>query len=234
MAKSSILGYPRIGKHRELKRAVEGFWSGKIDEAELAQTAREIRRAAWQTQADAGIDLIPCNDFSYYDQVLDTICLTGLVPSRFGDPGETVGLTTYFAMARGNDEASALELTKWFDTNYHYLVPEFDAGTPRLASTKIFDEFAEATELLGRPAKPVLLGPVSFLLLGKHHTKSLPEHLNELLPVYREILARLGAAGAEWVQIDEPTLVQDRDGCRARPLQDRLRRPEQGLGPSKI
>ncbi len=210
MAKSSILGYPRIGKHRELKRAVEGFWSGKIDEAELAQTAREIRRAAWQTQADAGIDLIPCNDFSYYDQVLDTICLTGLVPSRFGDPSETVGLTTYFAMARGNDEASALELTKWFDTNYHYLVPEFDAGTPRLASTKIFDEFAEATELLGRPAKPVLLGPVSFLLLGKHHTKSLPEHLNELLPVYREILTRLGAAGAEWVQIDEPTLVQDR------------------------
>ncbi len=213
MAKSSILGYPRIGKHRELKKAVEGFWSGKIGEAELAETAREIRRAAWQAQADAGIDLIPCNDFSYYDQVLDTICLTGLVPARYGDVGDTVSLSTYFAMARGDDNAPALELTKWFDTNYHYLVPEFDAGTPRLASTKIFDEFAEATAQLGRPAKPVLLGPVSLLLLGKHHTKSLPEHLSELLPVYREVLSRLGQAGAEWVQIDEPTLVQDRSAA---------------------
>ncbi len=210
MAKSTILGYPRIGKHRELKKAVEGFWAGKIDEAALAQTASEIRRAAWQAQADAGLDLIACNDFSYYDQVLDTICLTGLVPSRFGSQGETVDLATYFAMARGNDEAAALELTKWFDTNYHYLVPEFDAGTPRLASSKIFDEFAEATAQIGRPAKPVLLGPVSFLLLGKHYTKSLSEHLAELLPVYREVLSRLGRAGAEWLQIDEPTLVQDR------------------------
>ena len=210
MAKSSILGYPRIGKHRELKKAVEGFWSGKIGEAELEQTAREIRKAAWKAQADAGLDLIPCNDFSYYDQVLDTICLTGLIPSRYGDVGDNVDLGTYFAMARGDDEAPALELTKWFDTNYHYLVPEFDAGTPRLASTKIFDEFNEATTQLGSPAKPVLLGPVSFLLLGKHYTKSLAEHLSELLPVYREVLSRLGQAGAEWVQIDEPTLVQDR------------------------
>ena len=96
MAKSSILGYPRIGKHRELKKAVEGFWSGKIDEAELAQTAREIRHAAWRTQAEAGIDLIPCNDFSYYDQVLDTICLTGLVPSRFGDPRRDRRVTHLF------------------------------------------------------------------------------------------------------------------------------------------
>jgi 5-methyltetrahydropteroyltriglutamate--homocysteine methyltransferase len=210
MAKSSILGYPRIGKHRELKKAVEGFWAGKIGEPELAATAKEIRRAAWKAQSDAGLDLIPCNDFSYYDQVLDTICLTGLVPARYGDVGETVDLATYFAMARGDDRAPALELTKWFDTNYHYLVPEFDAGTPRLASTKIFDEFAEATEQLGRPAKPVLLGPVSLLLLGKHYTKPLPEHLAELLPVYREVLTRLGQAGAEWIQIDEPTLVQDR------------------------
>lgn len=210
MAKSSILGYPRIGKHRELKRAVERFWSGKIDESELARTASEIRQAAWTAQNDAGLDLIPCNDFSYYDQVLDTICLTGLVPSRYGEIGDTVDLATYFAMARGDDRAPALELTKWFDTNYHYLVPEFDAGTPRLASTKIFDEFKEASEILGLPAKPVLLGPVSFLLLGKHYTKSPAEHLSELLPVYREILSRLGQAGAEWMQIDEPTLVQDR------------------------
>jgi 5-methyltetrahydropteroyltriglutamate--homocysteine methyltransferase len=210
MAKSSILGYPRIGKHRELKKAVEAFWSGKIGEAELAQTASEIRKAAWDAQSAAGIDLIPANDFSYYDQVLDTICLMGLVPARYGEVGETVDLQTYFAMARGNDDAPALELTKWFDTNYHYLVPEFDAGTPRLASSKIFDEYAEASAHLGRPAKPVLLGPVSFLLLGKHHTKSLDAHLSELLPVYETVLSRLGAAGAEWLQIDEPTLVQDR------------------------
>jgi 5-methyltetrahydropteroyltriglutamate--homocysteine methyltransferase len=210
MARSSILGYPRIGKQRELKKAIESFWSGKVGEAELAETAREIRRAAWDVQARAGIDLIPANDFSYYDQVLDAICLTGLVPERFGQPGQTVDLHTYFAMARGSAHAPALELTKWFDTNYHYLVPEFDAGTPRLASTKPLDELAEATAQLGRPAKPVLIGPVSLLLLGKHRNRSLKQHLDGLLPVYREVLTRLGRAGAEWVQIDEPTLVQDR------------------------
>ena len=210
MAKSSILGYPRIGKHRELKKAIEAFWAGKLGESDLAQTASEIRATAWDAQVSAGLDLIVCNDFSYYDQVLDTICLTGLVPARYGTVGETVDLKTYFAMARGNDEAPALELTKWFDTNYHYLVPEFDAGTPRLASSKIFDEFAEASAHLGHAAKPVLLGPVSFLLLGKHYTKSLDEHLADLLPVYETVLSRLGQAGAEWLQIDEPTLVQDR------------------------
>ena len=210
MAKSSILGYPRIGKHRELKKAVEGFWAGKSTADQLAETARDIRRAAWGVQQRSGIDLIPANDFSYYDQMLDTICLTGLVPSRFGSPSGNVDLATYFAMARGADDTPALELTKWFDTNYHYLVPEFNAGTPRLASDKPFAEFAEATAQLGRPAKPVLIGPVSFLLLGKHHARALPEHLRELLPIYAEVLARLARVGAEWVQIDEPTLVQDR------------------------
>ncbi|MBX6341829.1 MAG: 5-methyltetrahydropteroyltriglutamate--homocysteine S-methyltransferase, partial [Thermomicrobiaceae bacterium] len=119
MAKSSILGYPRIGKHRELKRAVEGYWASAIGQEELSQAGREIRQAAWDAQRRAGIDLIPTNDFSYYDQVLDTICLLGLVPDRFGWSGETVDLDTYFAMARGSDRAPALELTKWFDTNYH-------------------------------------------------------------------------------------------------------------------
>jgi len=213
MAKSSILGYPRIGKHRELKKAVEGFWAGKSTADQLAETARDIRRAAWGVQQRSGIDLIPANDFSYYDQMLDTICLTGLVPSRFGSPSGNVDLATYFAMARGADDTPALELTKWFDTNYHYLVPEFNAGTPRLASDKPFAEFAEATAQLGRPAKPVLIGPVSFLLLGKHHTRALPEHLRELLPIYAEVLARLARVGAEWVQIDEPTLVQDRSAA---------------------
>ncbi len=210
MAKSSILGYPRIGKHRELKWAVESFWAGKIDEAALQQAGRTVRQAAWAAQKAAGIDLIPCNDFSFYDQVLDAVCLVGLIPPRFGPPGPAVSLSTYFAMARGAPGIVALELTKWFDTNYHYLVPEFDAPVAGIASSKPFDEFAEATAQLGRPAKPVLLGPVSLLLLGKRHTKPLAQHLRELLPVYAEVLGQLGREGAEWVQIDEPVLVQDR------------------------
>ncbi len=210
MAKSSVLGYPRIGKQRELKRALERYWAGESDETALLETARAVRRAAWQVQRDAGIDLIPCNDFSLYDHVLDAICLVGLVPERFGPPEPEITLSTYFAMARGKPGVPALELTKWFDTNYHYLVPEFDAVTPRLASTKPFEEFAEATEFLGRPAKPVLLGPLSLLLLGKRHVRSLAEHLETLLPIYQEVLERLAVAGAEWVQLDEPVLVQDR------------------------
>ncbi|MCX2726576.1 5-methyltetrahydropteroyltriglutamate--homocysteine S-methyltransferase [Thermomicrobium sp. 4228-Ro] len=210
MARSSVLGYPRIGKRRDLKRALERYWAGESDEAALLQTARSVRRAAWEVQREAGIDLIPCNDFSLYDHVLDTICLLGLVPERFGPPEPEVSLSTYFAMARGRPGAPALELTKWFDTNYHYLVPEFDGPAPRLASAKPFEEFVEATEFLGKPAKPVLLGPLSLLLLGKRHRRPLDEHLDALLSVYREVLERLAAAGAEWVQMDEPVLVQDR------------------------
>lgn len=210
MAKSSLLGYPRIGKQRELKRALERYWAGESDEANLLATGRAVREAAWRVQRDAGIDLIPCNDFSFYDHVLDTICLVGLVPERFGPPEPEVSFRTYFAMARGAPGIPALELTKWFDTNYHYLVPEFDAPGPRLASAKPFEEFAEATAFLGRPAKPVLLGPLSLLLLGKRHTRPLVEHLDQLKPIYIEVLERLARAGAEWVQIDEPVLVQDR------------------------
>jgi 5-methyltetrahydropteroyltriglutamate--homocysteine methyltransferase len=210
MAQSSVLGYPRIGKQRELKRALERYWAGEADAAALQETARAVREAAWRVQFQAGIDQIPCNDFSLYDHVLDTICLVGLVPSRFGSAEPEVSLPTYFAMARGAPGVPALELTKWFDTNYHYLVPEFDAPGPRLASAKPFLEFAEATSLLGRPAKPVLLGPISLLLLGKYHQRPLREHLEQLLPIYQEVLERLARAGAEWVQMDEPVLVQDR------------------------
>lgn len=210
MAKSSLLGYPRIGKQRELKRALERYWAGESDEANLLATGRAVREVAWRVQRDAGIDLIPCNDFSFYDHVLDTICLVGLVPERFVPPEPEVSFRTYFAMARGAPGIPALELTKWFDTNYHYLVPEFDAPGPRLASAKPFEEFAEATAFLGRPAKPVLLGPLSLLLLGKRHTRPLIEHLDQLVPIYIEVFERLARAGAEWVQIDEPVLVQER------------------------
>jgi 5-methyltetrahydropteroyltriglutamate--homocysteine methyltransferase len=210
MAQSSILGYPRIGRNRELKRAIERFWSGRNQEQDVIDTAAEIRKAAWTIQAEHGIDQIPVNDFSYYDQVLDTICLTGLVPERYNFNDSHVDIETYFAMARGAHGQPALELTKWFDTNYHYLVPEFDAGTPRLASDKPFVEFDEAKATLGRAPKPVLVGPVTLLLLGKSHTKSPAEHLADLLPIYAEVLSKLADAGAEWVQIDEPTLVEDR------------------------
>jgi 5-methyltetrahydropteroyltriglutamate--homocysteine methyltransferase len=168
MALATIPGYPRIGKRRELKRALEGYWSSKRTAEELQETASAIRRANWEAQTAAGLELIPVNDFSLYDQVLDTCALVGAVPPRFGWAGDTVDLDLLFAMARGgagDEPARAMELTKWFDTNYHYLVPEFSVDqTFRLASDKPFAELAEA-QAAGIPAKPVLLGPITFLLL---------------------------------------------------------------------
>jgi 5-methyltetrahydropteroyltriglutamate--homocysteine methyltransferase len=219
MTISANLGFPRIGRNRELKRALEGYWSGKIDQTELNSVGRQLRRDNWQLQRDAGIDHIPSNDFSYYDQVLDTCAMVGAVPHRYGWAGGTVDLDLYFAMARGVQEAqggrdvTAMEMTKWFDTNYHYIVPEFWADQEfSLASEKVIDEFNEALEL-GIRTRPVLLGPVSFLLLGKVREGDLEpiEFLDRLLPVYEEILKRLADSGAEWVQIDEPCLVLDLD-----------------------
>ncbi len=169
MAISTNLGYPRIGRNRELKKATEAYWSGKTSREDLERTAAELRAQAWRTQADAGIQLIPSNDFSYYDQVLDTIALTGAVPQNYAWDGEKVDIDTYFAMARGSVERDlpALEMTKWFNSNYHYIVPEFRRGqTFSLSSSKPFDEFLEAKSL-GHVTKPVLVGPVTFLLLGK-------------------------------------------------------------------
>ncbi|HEX8916939.1 MAG TPA: 5-methyltetrahydropteroyltriglutamate--homocysteine S-methyltransferase, partial [Chloroflexota bacterium] len=216
MAQANSLGYPRIGKQRELKRATEGFWAGKVSTGELADTAAAIRQAGWETQRRAGIDLIPSNDFSLYDHVLDTITLTGAVPERYRWDGETVDLDTYFAMARGAQrqglDVTALEMTKWFDTNYHYLVPELTPDqTFRLASRKPFEEFDQARSL-GLLTKPVLLGPVSFLLLAKSRVEGFRplDLLDHLLPVYRQVIEELAAIGARWIQLDEPCFVQDR------------------------
>jgi 5-methyltetrahydropteroyltriglutamate--homocysteine methyltransferase len=230
MARANNLGYPRMGKHRELKRATEGYWSGKVSANELSSTAASIRQANWETERDAGIELIPSNDFSLYDQMLDTIALVGAVPQRYhrhdgfqtGWDGEMVELDTYFAMARGAQkeglDVTALEMTKWFDTNYHYLVPELAPHQQfRLASTKPFDEFEQAKEL-GIVTKPVLIGPVSFLLLskgrladGSHPDDFEPlDLLERLLPVYQQVIGRLAELGAEWIQLDEPCFVQDR------------------------
>jgi 5-methyltetrahydropteroyltriglutamate--homocysteine methyltransferase len=211
MAQTTNLGYPRIGKHRELKRVIERYWGGKATEDEVREVAAGIRQANWQTQLDAGIDLIPCNDFTYYDHMLDTACLFGLVPERFNHTaGEPVSLATYSQMARGGDGVAAQEMTKWFDTNYHYLVPEFNGPAPQLTGNAPVDAYNEAKAVVGDKAKPVLVGPLTFVLLGKHHTKSIAEHVNDLLPLYQQVLTSLAEAGAEWVQIDEPCLVQDR------------------------
>ncbi len=217
MATASNLGFPRIGPKRELKKALEEHWSGKCTEAELLETGRSLRRANWLLQREAGLQSIPSNDFSLYDHVLDTAAMLGAVPARYKWSGDTVDLRTYFAMARGLQDpaagldAPAMEMTKWFDTNYHYIVPEFEPGqTFKLASTKPIDEFEEA-KALDIPTRPVLVGPLTFLLLGKAHDKSVKrlEFLDLLMPVYEEVLKHLAAAGAEWVQLDEPCLVLD-------------------------
>ncbi|MCS6928407.1 MAG: 5-methyltetrahydropteroyltriglutamate--homocysteine S-methyltransferase [Saprospiraceae bacterium] len=211
-----ILGYPRIGKKRELKKACELYWANKADQRTLLDVAREVRVQNWLTQKEIGIDLIPVNDFSLYDQVLDMTLLLGVVPERYKPLLERLSLLDlYFAMARGYQkddfDVIAMEMTKWFDTNYHYIVPEFIKDqTFRILSTKVFDEFLEAKQL-GINAKPVLIGPISYLLLGKEKQEGFRriDLAEALLPVYIQVLQRLRALGAEWVQVDEPYLVLD-------------------------
>lgn len=212
------LGYPRIGSQRELKKAAEQYWAGKLSAQQLMQTAGSIRSQNWQLQKEAGIDLIPCNDFSLYDQVLDTCLITGAIPTRYHDlmhNRQLPHIDLLFAMARGYQkegyDITAMEMTKWFDTNYHYIVPEFSANQQfTLFSNKVLNEFIEAKEQ-GIPAKPVLIGPVSFLLLGKEKEPGFHrlELIRKLLPVYIEILKKLEDAGAYYVQLDEPCLALD-------------------------
>jgi 5-methyltetrahydropteroyltriglutamate--homocysteine methyltransferase len=216
MTLSHNLGFPSLGAARELKRATEGYWAGKVTAADLTRTAADLRARHWRLQRDAGLDLIPVNDSSLYDRMLDTCALVGAVPARYGWSGGTVNLDTYFAMARGSQgrgrDVVAMEMTKWFDTNYHYLVPELDPKqTFTLSSNKPVDEFLEATAL-GIAAKPVLIGPVTFLLLAKSHSTGFDRLslLDALLPVYADVLGRLATAGATWVQLDEPCLALDR------------------------
>lgn len=211
MVLATNLGFPRIGANRELKKATESYWRGDIDAAELQKTGAELRKRHWQMQKEAGIDHIPSNDFSFYDQVLDMACLLGCIPPRYEMKGDMVDLDTYFTMARGNDNKTAMEMTKWFDTNYHYIVPEFyKAQNFKIASTKVFDEFAEAQKE-DITTRPVLIGPLTFIALGKEKEDGVDkkELLEKLLPVYAEIINKLKEAGAEWVQIDEPLLALD-------------------------
>lgn len=219
---ASNLGFPRMGKRRELKFELEKYWSGQTSEADLLNTACHLRKAHWQVQVDAGIAAPPSNDFSLYDQVLDMAVTLGAIPERFRSLTGPVTLSTYFAMARGSQESPALEMTKWFDTNYHYVVPEFEERMNfALRSSKAVDEYLEA-RALGIHTRPVILGPVSFVLLGKPTAQSVSRQsvLRAILPLYRELLEHLHTAGAEWVQIDEPCLCFDLDDASRRFYQD--------------
>ncbi|MCZ2499027.1 5-methyltetrahydropteroyltriglutamate--homocysteine S-methyltransferase [Xylophilus sp. Kf1] len=233
MTSTHILGFPRIGAHRELKFALEQHWRGEIDETALQAIGAGLRVRHWQAQRDAGLDWVTVGDFAFYDQVAHHIQLLGCEPARFGFDTHGGGggseLQRHFTMARGvageatghgpqaaacghdHGAAFALEMTKWFDTNYHYLVPEFDEQTRfHLASQRLFDEVAQA-QALGHPVKAMLLGPLSFLWLGKEKQAGFDRFalLDRLLPVYEQLLARLKSLGVEWVQIDEPILGLD-------------------------
>ncbi|WP_405637273.1 5-methyltetrahydropteroyltriglutamate--homocysteine S-methyltransferase [Streptomyces sp. NBC_00056] len=214
-ARATVYGYPRQGRNRELKKAIEGYWKGRVSADALRDTAADLRRKNWQELAGAGIEEVPTGDFSYYDHVLDTTVMVGSIPERHRTAVDTDALDGYFAMARGTQDVAPLEMTKWFDTNYHYLVPELGPDTVFSSdSTKQVSELEEALSL-GLAARPVLVGPVTYLLLAKPAPGVAADFdpltlLDRLLPVYAEVLADLRAAGAEWVQLDEPALVQDR------------------------
>ena len=225
------LGYPRIGEKRELKRATEAFWKGEISVDELLNEGSALRKTNWMKQKDAGIELIPVNDFSFYDQMLDMSCLLGNIPPRFQWNGGKTDINTVFTVARGTQGGASLveddkdcqtgkistfasEMTKWFDTNYHYIVPEFNSKTTfSLSNDKVFNELAEA-QALGINAKPVLIGPVTYLSLGKVQDSNNPDFdpfslLDNLVSVYIDIIEKLSNAGAEWIQFDEPVFSLD-------------------------
>lgn len=227
MLLTNNLGYPRIGAQRELKKASEAFWSGKISRKELLEAGLKIRTTNWRIQKEAGIDMIPSNDFSFYDQVLDTTLMVGAIPTRYhqfaANKSSEHEMDLYFAMARGFQrdgiDVTAMEMTKWFDTNYHYLVPEFTKNQQfSLFSEKIINEYYEAKQL-GIETKPVLIGPISYLLLGKEKEAGFNrlDLIEALLPVYEQVINTLKKHGVKWIQFDEPFLALDLDE-RARSL----------------
>ena len=211
--RTSIIGYPRVGSLRELKFATEKYFRKEISAEELKNTAKEIRKSQWLLQKNSGLDFIPSNDFSFYDNMLDTAVLFNIVPSRYSSLGLSA-LDTYFAMARGYQgeagDVKALAMKKWFNTNYHYMVPEIDDSIEiKLAGTKPFDEFEEA-KALGVQTKPVIIGAFTFLKLLRYTgNKTADDYSNSVIKVYSELLAEFNKLGAEWIQFDEPYLVHD-------------------------
>ncbi|KRM33142.1 5-methyltetrahydropteroyltriglutamate--homocysteine S-methyltransferase [Agrilactobacillus composti DSM 18527 = JCM 14202] len=212
MVLASNLGYPRIGEKREWKFTLEKFWRHDIDEAEFAKRTKAIRLEALKKQQAAGIDVIPVADYSNYDHVLDTSVAFNAIPKRFGNFDHQLSLTEYFAIARGTKDHVAAEMTKWFNTNYHYIVPELDDVNFKLLDNPWLTRYLEAKAELGIDGKPVILGPVTFLKLSKLHdahltTAELIPLLNQLLPLYQQVVKELAANGVEWIQLDEPSLV---------------------------
>lgn len=204
---SANLGYPRIGEHREWKKALEKFWSGALSKEHFLNEMSHRRLIYLQKQRDHNIDMIPVGDFSLYDHVLDTSVMFGVVPERFQGIGEPGSLEQYFAMARGTQEAVASEMTKWFNTNYHYMVPELENAQPALVRNHLLDDFREAKEQLGIIAKPVILGPITYIKLAKgYEPEDFDAWLDTFIPLYQKVLEQLAAEGAEWIQIDEPIL----------------------------
>ncbi|HIX55629.1 MAG TPA: 5-methyltetrahydropteroyltriglutamate--homocysteine S-methyltransferase [Candidatus Sphingobacterium stercoripullorum] len=244
MLLTNNLGYPRVGANRELKKASEAYWGKRISQEELLKAGKEIREENWKTQVEKGIKLIPSNDFSFYDQVLDTTLTVGAIPERYedlvNDQDSGYQLDLYFAMARGHQtdkvDVTAMEMTKWFDTNYHYLVPEFVKSQKfKLNSEKAVNEYKEAKSL-GIETKPVLLGPITYLLLGKEKEENFHriDLLDELLPVYEELIGKLASAGAQWIQIDEPFLSLDLEPEVATKYQSTFARLKKAAGDTKI
>jgi 5-methyltetrahydropteroyltriglutamate--homocysteine methyltransferase len=206
---ATVTGSPRIGPRRELKRATEGYWAGRTSRSELENVAATLRRNTWSQLVAAGLDSVPVNTFSYYDQILDTAVLLGALPARVQSVSDD--LDRYFAAARGTEDIAPLEMTKWFDTNYHYIVPEIGPDTKfSLHPEKVLAELKEAREQ-GVPARPVIIGPLTFLLLSKavDGAGAPVQRLDELVPLYSELLSLLADNGAQWVQLDEPVLVTD-------------------------
>lgn len=232
------LGFPRMGAHRELKKSLESYWKGAIGQEKLMASGRELRLRHWRLQQQAGIDLVPVGDFSYYDHMLDMVAMLGAVPPRFGWQGESVDLDTYFYMARGSSghrTTTAMEMTKWFDTNYHYIVPEFYPGQRfRLARNRLFEELAEAC-LEGLQAKPVLVGPMTFIALGKEMAAGFDRwsHLDAVVEVYEEIVSRI-AAKCSWIQLDEPILATDVPEPVRLHMRDVYRRLAAAAGPCRL
>ena len=207
-----LSGYPRIGAKRELKFAVEAFWKGTKSEAELQEVAAEIRRLNWATQKAAGADLLPVGDFSFYDHVLDLLCTLGAIPKRFGFDPANLSLPEYFQLARGNATQFAMEMTKWFDTNYHYIVPEWYADTEFSVNAKNLIAQIKEAKAQGHDIKPTLVGPISLLWLGKKKDNlgcRIETLLPKLLVAYAQLLRELAAEGVDWIQIDEPILAVD-------------------------
>ena len=202
---SSNIGYPRIGEKREWKRSLESFWSGEITEEELLNQTGKLRLENLKKQQDAGVELIPVGDHSLYDHVLDTAATFGVVPKRYDYEGGKVDLQTYFAIARGVENAVASEMTKWFNTNYHYIVPELNDVEPKLVDNRALRFYKEAKEELGIDGKPVILGPITFLKLSKGYVEDdFGSLVKTFIPLYVQVLKELAEAGATWVQIDEP------------------------------